>query len=260
MAVTASTGSGLGGVTEILKLLGGNSSTSTSNAGDTTELQKIIAESGTNPEAENALLTAIFQNAAGQIPGLQTAFSNALGARGGNNSAVTAALSRLLQQTTTSAQQQIMAQRQQAMQTRANAATAIAQATKGTTTKQKGGTNLGQAGMIIGGLQLFSKLRGMMDDEDGIGGALQKAIGGDSAGTGSAVTPVMQGNVQSEAIAPMEISPTPVDEPIMDFGDGGTQIGADDASLYDDVPLEIDTNNDDLTGGFSDEPLDLNFS
>lgn len=258
MAVASNTSSGLNGVAQLIQLLGGSKGTTTTNAGDTTELQKVIAESQTSPEAENALLASIFQQAAGQIPGLQGAFANATGARSGNNSAVAAALSKLLQQTTTGAQQQIAAQRQQALQTRANAASAIAQATRGTNTTQKGGTNLGQAGAIIAGLQLFGKVKGLLDEEGGIGSALQTAIGG--GGTGASTAPVMSNTIQAEQLAPMEAVDTSTTyDPMIDFGDGGTQLNFDDGSLFADTPLELDVNNDDLTGGFSDAPLDFNF-
>lgn len=255
MAVTANTGSGLGGVAQIIQLLGGTTGTTTTNPGDTTELRNIIGESQTDPEAENALLTAIFQQAAGQIPGLQAAFSNAVGARGGNNSAVTAALSRLLQQTTTSAQQQIIQQRQQAMQTRANAAAAIAQATRGTSTSQRSGTNLGQAGAIIAGLQLFGKVRGMLDDEDGVGGILQRAIGGGGGTTGQ-----LSDGPTSADVPTYDTAAINIDEPAVLPADWDAPIdttGPEFAIPAGDDVIMPDSSNDDL-GGWQDPMMDPN--
>lgn len=251
------TNSGLAGVTSLIQLLGGNTQTSTTNAGDTTELQRVIDESGTNSEEENALLTAIFQNAAGQIPGLQIALGNAVGARSGGNSAVTAALQRLLQQTTISAQERIMAQRQQARQTRANAAAAIAQATRGTTTTQRSGTNLGRAGAIVGGLQAFGKLKDMWEDDKGIGGAIQRAIGGGGSGsattqTAAAAPMTMEDDIFAPTVLPADYD-TPIDtsgpefaidEPVVDDFDYSYGAGDNDDLAWEDPMQDPNINWD----------------
>jgi hypothetical protein len=103
--------------------------TTTVSPGDTSVLQGAV--SGLKGMDNSALLQSIFQQAAGQIQGLMPALSNAIGARTGNNSAISQALQRLLQQTTVSAQDQLVKQQLANLQTQTQAGTAIAQATQG---------------------------------------------------------------------------------------------------------------------------------
>lgn len=142
----------LAGIASILQTLGGTRTTT--SAGDTGALQSVLAQ--LQGQDYTALLQGIFQQAAGQIPGLQAAYGNAVGARSGGNSAVQAALQALLQQTTLAAQQQIATQQNQNLQTQTQAASGIANATRGTTQRQ--GTDLGGAAKSLAVLQLLSKL------------------------------------------------------------------------------------------------------
>jgi hypothetical protein len=119
------------------------------------------------------MLQSIFQQAGGQIPGIQQAMGNAIGARSGNNSAVAAALQRLLQQTTIAGQEQIAKQQLANQQAQVQAGSAIAQATKGTQQTTQTGTNLGQglttAAKLTGGamaLQALLKLTGQGTIQD----------------------------------------------------------------------------------------------
>lgn len=248
----------MAGIAALLQSLGGSKTTQSSNAGDTAALQSVIQQlQGTNYEQ---LLQSIFAQAGGQIPGLQVAMSNATGARSGGNSATQAALSKLLQQTTLLAQQQIASQQAQNLQTQTQAGSAIANATKGTNTTQKSGTNLGQAAQMLAGLQLFSKLRDMTKD----GGALSSLLGNDkttgvqtSPVTGAAATGMDLGSLDSgipDLFAPTEL-PANFDQPL-DMGSlFGDLSGFADQGLTD---LDL-VNNDDLTGGFSDAPLTFDF-
>lgn len=136
---------------DLLQLLGGTKTTS--SPGDTTALQKTFADlQGTDYEA---MLKAIFQQAGGQIPGIQQAMGNAIGARSGGNSAVQAALQKLLAQTSTGAMDQVAKLQAQNFATQANVGGNIASATKGTTSKT--GTDVG--GGLSKGAQLLAILQ-----------------------------------------------------------------------------------------------------
>jgi hypothetical protein len=155
----------------ILQLLGGTQTTQTGNPGDTAALRATLGQlQGADYQA---MLQAIFQQAGGQIPGIQQAMGNAIGARSGGNSAVAAALQKLLQQTTIAGQEQIAKQQLANQQTQVQAGQAIAQATKGTQTTQQTGTNLGQglttAAKLTAGataLQALLKLTGQGTIQD----------------------------------------------------------------------------------------------
>jgi len=121
----------------LLQLLGGTKTTT--SPGDTTALQGTLA--GLKGVDYEAMLKAIFQQAGSQIPGLQQALGNAIGARSGGNSAVQAALQKLLAQTSTGAMDQVAKLQAQNFQTQANVGNSIAQATQGTT--KKSGTDIG---------------------------------------------------------------------------------------------------------------------
>ena len=124
-------------IASLLQLLGGTKTTT--SPGDTTALQGTLA--GLKGADYEAMLKAIFQQAGGQIPGLQQALGNAIGARSGGNSAVQAALQKLLAQTSTGAMDQVAKLQAQNYQTQANVGNSIAQATQGTT--KKSGTDIG---------------------------------------------------------------------------------------------------------------------
>lgn len=194
-------GSGLGNVAALLELFGGRQQT-TQNTADTSALQNVLAQlQGQDP---TALLNSIFAQAAGQMPGLQARFSNAVGARSGGNSAVQTALSQLLQDTVLRGQQQVAQQQAQNLQTQGQVADSIARATSGQ--RVQSGTNLGRAAGGLGALQAAS---GLWNSDAGkkvreLAGGLFSSGGGDAAanfssalgssmdflGGGDAVTPL----------------------------------------------------------------------
>jgi hypothetical protein len=121
-------------VAQLAQLLGGTKTTGTA---DTAALQQVLAQmqQQNTPEGQAAQLQALFQQAAGAIPGLQGAYANAVGARRGGNSAVQGALNKLLSQVTLAGQQQ----QNTNLNNQAQAAGALANATRGT----QASTNLG---------------------------------------------------------------------------------------------------------------------
>lgn len=156
-------------------LFGG--ATTTTNPGNIAPLQQVLAQ--LQGQDFNALLQSIFQQAGGQIPGLQAAYSNAVGARSGGNSAVQAALNELLKQTALAGQQQVAQQQAQNFQTQGHAAANIAQATRGTQTTQ--GADLGGIAKNLLLLQGLSMLTGKSGPLSGLGdkvGEVGKAVGG----------------------------------------------------------------------------------
>jgi len=157
-------------VLSLFKLLGGTQTTA--NAGDTSQLNAVMGKlNALDPAAQ---LQALFQQAAGQIPGLQTGMANAIGARSGDNSAVAAALQKLLMQTTLAGQQQIATQQMQALQTQAQVAGNLSQATKGTKTKES--LNLNQSAAILAALASLKKA-GMLPE------SVDKMLGSDKVAT-----------------------------------------------------------------------------
>lgn len=195
----------LGGLAQLLQTIGGTRQTTTSNPGDITALQQVFQQ-GQNFDP-NALLQAIFQQAGGQIPGLQRALGNAIGARSGNNSAVSAALQKLLMQTSLAGQQQVSTQILQNQQQQGNVAANIANATKGTTQTQKSGTDMANIAKLLGLWQLAGQT-GLIDKIGkglGVGGA---ATGGTSTGTASAPAPTTTS--QAPATVQSAAAPAPV--------------------------------------------------
>ena len=156
-------------------LFGG--ATTTTNPGNIAPLQQVLAQ--LQGQDFNALLQSVFQQAGGQIPGLQAAYGNAMGARSGGNSAVQAALNELLKQTALAGQQQVASQQAQNFQTQGQAAANIAQATRGTQTTQ--GADLGGIAKNLLLLQGLSMLTGKSGPLSGLGdkvGEVGKAVGG----------------------------------------------------------------------------------
>ena len=144
-------------IAALLQLLGGQQSTTSTNPGDISALQATLSQ--LQGADYNAMLQSIFQQASGAIPGIQTGMANAMGARSGNNSAVQAALSKILQQTTVQAQDQMAKQQLQNQQTQVQAGTSIAQATKGTKQSEQRGTNIGKgAGNLAAATALLQLL------------------------------------------------------------------------------------------------------
>lgn len=196
-----------GGVAEVgnlLQMLGGTkgTTTTTQNAGDVASLQALISQ--LQGADYNAQLQAIFQQAAGAIPGLQSAYGRAAGARSGNNTAVQAALNELLKATTIEAQSKIANQQLQNQQVQAQAGQAVAQATKGTTQTQtaKEGTNIPRAATNLAMLEALARLSSNKTLTDTIG----KLTGG-IIGTTPAAAPAT--SVTPQAAAPIASAPAP---------------------------------------------------
>lgn len=212
---TNQAGSLLTNAAALAQLLGGTKTTSTTNPGDTAALQAALGQlQGADYQA---MLQSIFQQAAGQIPGIQAALGNAVGARSGGNSAVSAALQKLLQQTTIGAQDQIAKQQLANLQTQVQAGQAVAGATKGTQTTEQKGTNIGQgvgtAAKLTAGaaaLQSLLKLTGQGTVQD----AIKSLTGGSTAAPAGATgiqgtTAAMQGGFGDTAAAPITSAPAP---------------------------------------------------
>ena len=252
----------LAGIASLLQTLGGTKDKTTTSAGDTAALQSVLQQ--LQGQDYTQLLQGIFQQAAGNIPGLQSAYANATGARSGGNSAVQAALSSLLQQTTLAAQDNIARQKAQNLATQTQAANAIAQATRGTSTAKTSGTNMGQAAKLIAGLQLMGKLRGMANDEEGLGGMLNKLTGGRTSGvttspvvgaTASGVDLPAFDSEMPDLFQPAEL-PANFDQPLnLDELFGGMDLGGID--LESSLDFTGLGDNSDL-GEWSDPMLDPN--
>ena len=171
-------------LTALLQTFGGTKTTSSTNAGETDALRATLAQlQGADYQA---MLQSIFQQAGGQIPGIQTAMGNAIGARSGGNSAVAAALQKLLQQTTIAGQEQIAKQQLANQQQQIQAGQSIAQATKGTQTTEQKGTNLKQGAGNLAQAAALTQLLGSALKLTGKG-TLQEAFS--SLTGGSAANP-----------------------------------------------------------------------
>lgn len=208
-------------IQQIMALLtgfGGENQTQTSNPGNIDPLMQVIAQlQGLDPQAQ---LATIFQQASGQIPGLQNAYANAVGARRSGNSGVQNALSQLLAQTTITGQQQVAQQQQQALQTQTQAAGAVANATKGTTTKTSSKPDIGNAAKNMMILQGLAKL-----SDTSIGKQLFSGMGiTPGAQTTSAPVPMQaSAPLQSAQAAPaMSMAPAAAPLDIMGMFAGGT--------------------------------------
>lgn len=201
----------IGNISALLQLLGGQKTTQTSNPGDISALQATLGQ--LQGADYNAMLQSIFQQAGGQIPGIQAAMGNATGARSGGNSAVQAALQKLLQQTTIAGQQQIAQQQLQNQQTQVQAGQGIAQATKGTQQTQQQGTNVGKgAGALAQGLALTQLLSSVlkMTGQGTIQEAAGKVFGPAAASTATPATgPTGQTAMTTPAGAPVFSAPAP---------------------------------------------------
>jgi len=217
-------------VASLLSTLGGTKTTS--NPGDTAALRGTLAQ--LQGQDFNALLQQIFQQAGGQIPGLQTAYGNAVGARRSGNSAIQNALSALLSQTTIAGADTVAKAQAQNLQTQAQVGGNIAQATKGTTQQQ--GTNLGNAAKNLAILQGLAKL---METDMG-----KKLIGGGlGAVTGTGAQPALGMGPSQEPftgilpglesyVAPTAAAPEPLAGDILaNFFAGNQSQGMDDSFI-----------------------------
>lgn len=204
MATAAPAQNPLAGLASLLQTIGGTRSTTNTSPGDITALQQVFNQG--QQFDPNALLQTIFQQAGGQIPGLQRAFGNAIGARSGNNSAASAALQQLLMQTSLAGQQQVSNQVLQNQQQQGNVAANIAQATKGTTQTQKSGTDMGNVAKLLGLWQLAGQT-GLID-KIGKGLGVGGTSGGSGASTGTASAPT--GSASAPAPATVQSAPAPM--------------------------------------------------
>lgn len=207
-------------ISNLLNTLGGQRTTVRTSPGDTRQLEAVIA--GLQGQDFEALLQSIFQQAAAEIPGLQQAYANAMGARTGRNTSIEAALQELLKQTTLAGQQQIASQQAQNFQTQAQAAQGIAQATTGTKQETQQRTNLGAAAQGIAALQLLSMLTGTKEEP----GLIRKGIDTIKGfGQGETVSPVATG--VASPVAQMSAAPisSPAAMPTMSFAPTGGGLG-----------------------------------
>lgn len=192
----------LGQLQSLLTLLTGSKTTSTSNPGDVTALQQLLAQ--LQGADYSGLLEGIFNQAGAQIPGMQVALSNSMGARTGNNSAMSAALQQLMKQTALEGQKQVVQQQLQNQQIQAQAGGAVASATKGTTQTQGEKGKLGEIAGLVGLLQGALKLTGSKDMGDLFGKLSGTATPAGSSGSFNpsaqsmavGTAPLMQGNQQ----------------------------------------------------------------
>lgn len=203
---------------QLLPALFGSSATQTTSPGNTQALQQLLSQlQGADYQGT---LQSVFQQAAGQIPGMQQAFGNAVGARSGSNSSVEAALSQLMQQTAIQGQAQVANQQLQNQQIQANAGNAITQTTQGTTQTKKQDGSMKQIAGLLGLMQAGMKLTGSKDIGEmagkfGMSGGKDRASG--SGGMTSApppinspVAPMMSGaSPITSAAAPQMSRPTP---------------------------------------------------
>lgn len=168
----------LGQLQALMGLIGGGGQTATTTTTNTAPLQNVLGQlQGVD---YNAMLQGIFQQAAGQIPGLQSAYGRAVGARSASNAPMQAALQSLLQQTALEGQKQVAAQQNQNLATQAQAASAMT-GKKQTTTQN---SQLGQMAAILGLAQAATKLGGYKTVQEMLG-----AVTGTGGGTAASVTP-----------------------------------------------------------------------
>ena len=168
----------LGQLQALLGLLGGGGQTTTSSPTNTAPLQGVLSQ--LQGADYNALLQGIFQQAAGQIPGLQSAYGRAVGARSSGNAPMQAALQSLLQQTTLAGQQQVATQQNQNLATQAQAAANL----RGTKQTTKQNSQLGELAAVLGLAQAATKLGGYKTVQEMLG-----AVTGTGAGNAAPVQP-----------------------------------------------------------------------
>ena len=190
----------------LLGIMGGSGTTSTSAPTNTAPLQGVLANlQGID---YNALLQSIFQQAAGQIPGLQSAYGRTVGARSSGNAPMQAALQDLLRQTTLAGQQQIATQQNQNLQTQTQAASNL----RGTRQVAGNKGQLGEAAALIGLLQGATKLGGYKTVQEMLGAV--SGLGTQPATTGTATAP----ELPAYNPAGTNMSMAPSVQPMFDLG------------------------------------------
>ena len=191
----------MAGINAMLTTLGGTKTTT--NAGNTAALEQAIA--GMRAQDPAAMLQSIFQQAGAQIPGIQSALSRSIGARTDKNSAVNAALQKLLASTTVGAQDQLVKQQLAQLTAQVAPAAEIARTTQGTT--KSTGTDLGEASKNLAILQLLSK-SGILE-KLGLGDAAKSMTGSapaQAAGPTQGPAPMAAAPAQMTSAAPAQMA------------------------------------------------------
>lgn len=153
-----------GGMQNILSLLQtiAGTDTKTTSTANIAPLQSVMdqiaASQGTQGQQ---LLEAIFQQAAGAVPGIMGNTFNATGTRAPNGQ-MAGTLQKLMADVTRQAQAQIVQQQQQAQQMQLQAASQIAASTRGSKTTQKSGASdlIAKGGKILAANKLVKDLTG----------------------------------------------------------------------------------------------------
>jgi hypothetical protein len=154
----------------LAQLLGNNTTTSNTQTGtaDTSALQGVYgkAMAPMDQQLYNNLISSIFQKASENVPGITQALANATGSRSTGNSPLALALNEQNNNAARDAASAILAQQNTQLNTAQQAATGIAQATKGTTTQQtvKQGTAIDPLTALLGGTALnWADKKGIFD-------------------------------------------------------------------------------------------------
>jgi hypothetical protein len=141
----------------LLQYTGGTrskSSSTTTSSANIDPLMQIFSQQS-DPSSLMSLVEAIFQNAAGQVPGLTTQFANATGTRVTNNSMLGNSLAMLNQNLAQAISQSIVQQQANASQTAGRVADATKTETKSGTQKTGPGPNFANS---LGVLTLLGSL------------------------------------------------------------------------------------------------------
>ena len=184
---------------ELMQLIsGGGETRTTRTTGNISWLEQLLAQlQGADYERT---LQSVFANAAENIPGLRQQLVHAAGARGGNNTAMEAALQRLLAATTVQAQGQLVEQQQRNQQIQQAAGANVAQHTQRTTQETKPrtatGHPLGDIAAMTAAIQGIMRLTGAKSVQDLFG-----QITGVAAPAAQGTT--AQAPVQTRAAAPV---------------------------------------------------------
>lgn len=196
----------------LLSLAGAGGTVTRTTPTNTAPLQGVL--SSLQGVDYNAMLQGIFQQAAGQIPGMQAAYGRAVGARSSGNAPMQAALQELLKQTALAGQQQVAQQQQRNLETQAQVAGNLSG--KQQTVGQK--SQLGQAAALIGLLQGATKLGGYKTVQEMLG-----AVSGSGANNQapSVVSSIAPGDLTLPQNMPF------ADSPYANYGGASYTPGAD---------------------------------
>ena len=230
----------MAGINAMLTTLGGTKTTT--NAGNTAALEQAIA--GMRAQDPAAMLQSIFQQAGAQIPGIQSALSRSIGARTDKNSAVNAALQKLLASTTVSAQDQLAKQQLAQLTAQVAPAAEIARTTQGTT--KSTGTDLGEASKNLAILQLLSKSGileklGLGDATKSMTGSAPAQAAGPAQGPAPmAAAPAQMTSAQMTSAAPAQMAGEMVPTQFPDlFMSGNASYGVTSSPLAPRTNLDV---------------------